>query len=331
MESSTPVWAYVLSFRDEDMCCSYEPREAYMLWSQPQGHVWSQPRGTPLLVVASQHTILTLLVEDEARCDGPEILFSNVFFRATRLDGSTTIWIDYNFKLQIAPACMATPSLFLQKPHTSKENILLGSGASPLSDRLASGYQLDNYASVSFSEMRWNVPSEKNTNSNGTIPQLTSPVGARSVADITDVTPGAGSTRHSEVTRPSERETSSRDEPETAWDLFPRQLSMDQLEHQKNHRIEGKNERLKQELAEAFNGAIRMYSANTFNFSAGTPRAKTDLPVFGDPILSIETTEDGEWILATCKNYLVIIRSQNNVKPLGIWKSQKRLKLSHKN
>ncbi|PRP73292.1 hypothetical protein PROFUN_16215 [Planoprotostelium fungivorum] len=45
MESSTPVWAHVLSFRDEDMCCSHKPREQYIMWSQPRGHVWSQPQG----------------------------------------------------------------------------------------------------------------------------------------------------------------------------------------------------------------------------------------------------------------------------------------------
>ncbi|PRP79068.1 vacuolar import and degradation protein [Planoprotostelium fungivorum] len=81
-------------------------------------------------------------------------------------------------------------------------------------------------------------------------------------------------------------------------------------------------------------GEIRMYSAKTFQSSAGAPRAKTNLPGFGDPILSIETTEDGEWILATCKNYLVVIRSENNgingfQKPLGKDKpAPKRLQLS---
>ncbi|PRP75435.1 WD40-like domain-containing protein [Planoprotostelium fungivorum] len=77
-----------------------------------------------------------------------------------------------------------------------------------------------------------------------------------------------------------------------------------------------------------------MYSANTINSSTGIIRAKTNLPGYGDPILSIETTENGEWILATCKNYLVVIRSQNNgingfKKPLGKEKPVlKRLQLS---
>ncbi|PRP85389.1 hypothetical protein PROFUN_07097 [Planoprotostelium fungivorum] len=93
---------------------------------------------------------------------------------------------------------------------------------------------------------------------------------------------------------------------------------------------------VRQQPSRSKKGAIQMYSANTFNSSAGTPRAKTNLPVLGVLILSIKTTEDGEWILATCKNYLVVIRSQNNgiysfkltlclfYKPLGIWISQKR-------
>ncbi|PRP74495.1 vacuolar import and degradation protein, partial [Planoprotostelium fungivorum] len=81
-------------------------------------------------------------------------------------------------------------------------------------------------------------------------------------------------------------------------------------------------------------GEIRMYSSRTFESSACTLRAKTNLPGFGDPILSIETTEDGEWILATCKNYLVVLRSENKgingfKKPLGKEKPVlKRLQLS---
>ena len=36
-------------------------------------------------------------------------------------------------------------------------------------------------------------------------------------------------------------------------------------------------------------------------------RAKTLLPGFGDPILGIDVTEDGKYILATCKTYLLFI------------------------
>jgi hypothetical protein len=37
------------------------------------------------------------------------------------------------------------------------------------------------------------------------------------------------------------------------------------------------------------------------------PRAKTTLPGCGDPILGIDVTGDGKWILATCKTYLLVI------------------------
>jgi hypothetical protein len=37
------------------------------------------------------------------------------------------------------------------------------------------------------------------------------------------------------------------------------------------------------------------------------PRAKTTLPGCGDPILGIDVTADGKWILATCKTYLLLI------------------------
>lgn len=36
-------------------------------------------------------------------------------------------------------------------------------------------------------------------------------------------------------------------------------------------------------------------------------RAKTQLPGLGDPIIGIDTTENGRWILATCKTYLLLI------------------------
>jgi len=37
------------------------------------------------------------------------------------------------------------------------------------------------------------------------------------------------------------------------------------------------------------------------------PRAKTSLPGLGNPIVGIDVTEDGSWILATCKTYLMVI------------------------
>ncbi|ORY42614.1 VID27-domain-containing protein [Rhizoclosmatium globosum] len=36
-------------------------------------------------------------------------------------------------------------------------------------------------------------------------------------------------------------------------------------------------------------------------------RAKTHLPGLGDPVLGIDTTESGKWVVATCKNYLLLV------------------------
>lgn len=37
--------------------------------------------------------------------------------------------------------------------------------------------------------------------------------------------------------------------------------------------------------------------------------AKTALPAMGDPILGIDVTADGQWIVATCKPYLLLINT----------------------
>jgi hypothetical protein len=59
-------------------------------------------------------------------------------------------------------------------------------------------------------------------------------------------------------------------------------------------------------------GDIRLFSQNALDPSkkdalARKPRAKTTLPGFGDPIIGIDVTEDGSWILATCETYLLVI------------------------
>ncbi|KAJ3117592.1 hypothetical protein HDU96_006190 [Phlyctochytrium bullatum] len=60
----------------------------------------------------------------------------------------------------------------------------------------------------------------------------------------------------------------------------------------------------KGELAVASDkGDIRLY--NKLNI-----RAKTHLPGLGDPILGIDTTENGKWLVATCKNYLLVINTE---------------------
>ena len=35
--------------------------------------------------------------------------------------------------------------------------------------------------------------------------------------------------------------------------------------------------------------------------------AKNKFPGFGDPIISIDTSKDSKWILATCKTYLILL------------------------
>jgi len=44
------------------------------------------------------------------------------------------------------------------------------------------------------------------------------------------------------------------------------------------------------------------------------PRATTAFPGLGDPIIGIDVTTDGEWVLATCATYLVLIPTKAGVK-----------------
>lgn len=43
------------------------------------------------------------------------------------------------------------------------------------------------------------------------------------------------------------------------------------------------------------------------SIEARRPRAKTTLPGLGDSIIGIDVTEDGRWILATCRTYIIVI------------------------
>lgn len=45
-------------------------------------------------------------------------------------------------------------------------------------------------------------------------------------------------------------------------------------------------------------------------FNALDKRAKSLLPGFGDPILGIDVTDSGRWIIATCKTYLLLINTE---------------------
>jgi hypothetical protein len=65
-------------------------------------------------------------------------------------------------------------------------------------------------------------------------------------------------------------------------------------------------------------GDIRLFDRLGIN-------AKTTLPALGDPILGIDTSADGRWVLATCKNYLLLIDALQTEGPnkdkLGFQKS----------
>eukprot|EP01102_Stenamoeba_stenopodia_P003899 TRINITY_DN1401_c0_g1_i3.p1 TRINITY_DN1401_c0_g1~~TRINITY_DN1401_c0_g1_i3.p1 ORF type:complete len:708 (+),score=109.02 TRINITY_DN1401_c0_g1_i3:61-2124(+) len=62
-------------------------------------------------------------------------------------------------------------------------------------------------------------------------------------------------------------------------------------------------------------GKIRFFSENALgrdikDVEDRTPRAKTTLPGFGDPIIGVDVTRAGDWVLATCKSYLLLIPTQ---------------------
>jgi len=63
MESSTPVWAHVLSFRDEEMCCSYKPREEYGVVSATGTRVVSATEDI-IVVSATEDIIVVSATED---------------------------------------------------------------------------------------------------------------------------------------------------------------------------------------------------------------------------------------------------------------------------
>jgi len=61
-------------------------------------------------------------------------------------------------------------------------------------------------------------------------------------------------------------------------------------------------------------GEIRLFSEKQMTTEKKefdtAPKAKTALPGFGDPIIGVDVTANGHWILATCKTYLLIIPTQ---------------------
>eukprot|EP01114_Cavostelium_apophysatum_P008382 TRINITY_DN2081_c0_g1_i1.p1 TRINITY_DN2081_c0_g1~~TRINITY_DN2081_c0_g1_i1.p1 ORF type:complete len:774 (+),score=271.60 TRINITY_DN2081_c0_g1_i1:168-2489(+) len=61
-------------------------------------------------------------------------------------------------------------------------------------------------------------------------------------------------------------------------------------------------------------GMIRLFSQKTVATPTkeieAAPRAKNTIPGLGDPILGVDVTADGAWILATCKTYLLLIPTE---------------------
>lgn len=54
-------------------------------------------------------------------------------------------------------------------------------------------------------------------------------------------------------------------------------------------------------------GQIRMYSEKSLT------RANTAIPGLGGPITAVDVTYDGKWVLATTKNYLMVVKTTYKV------------------
>ncbi|KAJ3341941.1 hypothetical protein HDU93_003762 [Gonapodya sp. JEL0774] len=55
--------------------------------------------------------------------------------------------------------------------------------------------------------------------------------------------------------------------------------------------------------------AVGSSKGNIRLFDSVGKRAKTELPGLGDPILGIDVSSDGEWVLATCKDYILLVNT----------------------
>lgn len=58
-------------------------------------------------------------------------------------------------------------------------------------------------------------------------------------------------------------------------------------------------------------GQIRMYSERSLT------RANTAIPGLGGPITGVDVTYDGKWVLATTKNYLMVVKTTFKVHDCG--------------
>jgi hypothetical protein len=85
-------------------------------------------------------------------------------------------------------------------------------------------------------------------------------------------------------------------------------------------------------------GEVRLFSHDTLakqgEAIGSGPRAKTRLVGYGDPILAIDVTKDGKFVLATCESYLIMCPVEDETgSHTGFKKSVKRspilLKLTH--
>lgn len=57
-------------------------------------------------------------------------------------------------------------------------------------------------------------------------------------------------------------------------------------------------------------GQIRLYSERSLT------RANTAIPGLGAPISAVDVTYDGKWVLATTRNYLMVVKTTYKVQNL---------------
>ncbi|KXS18694.1 VID27-domain-containing protein [Gonapodya prolifera JEL478] len=55
--------------------------------------------------------------------------------------------------------------------------------------------------------------------------------------------------------------------------------------------------------------AVGSAKGNIRLFDSVGKRAKTELPGLGDPIIGIDVSADGQWVLATCKDYILLVNT----------------------
>lgn len=71
-------------------------------------------------------------------------------------------------------------------------------------------------------------------------------------------------------------------------------------------------------------GEIRLFDSTNPNRDGDIKRAKSLLPGLGDPILHVTLTANGEWLLATCATYLVLVQTVSDSGESGFLKSMSK-------